>query len=870
MHIVSECLGNVMQVRVGPVAGSLVIAAGNNNSIPITPRLASQCGFSMKEDIHGTVMIFASLQNCFAQNQEDVAFTTTLNIDLHRDHATLEQYKVAETCQYAAWATREILCDRNYMEVSVRRTTQDAYALPEQPIYGNKPSDQAAHAETWHSDPGMRIKSIVFHSTVHQEVAMTVHDAQERGYGIALTPTRLVLRSPSETHETYFEDVAGVPMTVLRTSTFFQKKWSVTQIDAQAACPTPNGGVYFTPNMITWYMPTFIDPLISSKKFNLVEVHMGIDGRRLDAAQMASRQYSMSVGDIYITITIPVGAVGGYFKSYVLNGQYFTTYTIEPMLELVWTEGLTNEDTRYKVLFPITTPMVDGPIQVIDNTIPEEKIFKLSLGPMNPDVVLLNITFSNVVLSVHDLQARGFNIQQHDTNNGLKIITFKVPFKDSVVQQMGYERTTVYVLHFTVGFVVVPEFSVFAQTAYVEAALVDIVPPSVSGDCVDERFFLTVRYGSQGFNFQTLIGNRMLTSALAEEYGVVENGTHFILSVPYTSVDAVFEGVHSSSIRGRIDVALKNPLTNETIQDLSLSCSFPTILSECLANGTMTALAVKLESVPYLDPMQLTLRDQTCGPTISNDRYAYFIFTGNSCGTTRKFLSNVMVYENEVSLPDALEPKDDSPGYEMKVYCYYNANSTQAVAFFVDKRKNEPYVETGKGMLQIALRLALDGSYTTFHRNEDYPIAKYLRQPLYFEVELKSANPQVELELENCWATLSDHKDSYPRWNLIINGCPNPVDPYPVVFHPVWPDSRVQYPAHFKRFEVHMFAFATDEDLSGPVFVHCDVVICDSNNQMGLCNRQCSNQDGPLKGQRRAVSSEQDFRYISAGPIVLQ
>lgn len=42
--------------------------------------------------------------------------------------------------------------------------------------------------------------------------------------------------------------------------------------------------------------------------------------------------------------------------------------------------------------------------------------------------------------------------------------------------------------------------------------------------------------------------------------------------------------------------------------------------------------------------------------------------------------------------------------------------------------------------------------------------------------------------------------------------CANPVDPYQVIFHPVWVDERVRYPSHFKRFEVQMFAFATDDD----------------------------------------------------------
>ena len=33
-----------------------------------------------------------------------------------------------------------------------------------------------------------------------------------------------------------------------------------------------------------------------------------------------------------------------------------------------------------------------------------------------------------------------------------------------------------------------------------------------------------------------------------------------------------------------------------------------------------------------------------------------------------------------------------------------------------------------------------------------------------------------------------------------------------MILHPVWADGRVQYPSHFKRFEVNMFAFAEDQD----------------------------------------------------------
>ncbi|MEQ2270366.1 hypothetical protein XENORESO_021106, partial [Xenotaenia resolanae] len=101
--------------------------------------------------------------------------------------------------------------------------------------------------------------------------------------------------------------------------------------------------------------------------------------------------------------------------------------------------------------------------------------------------------------------------------------------------------------------------------------------------------------------------------------------------------------------------------------------------------------------------------------------------------------------------------------------------------------------------------------------------------------------------------------------------CPNPVDPYQVVYHPVWPDVRVGYPSHFKRFEVQMFAFAEDKDnLSTKLFVHCDVVICDTKNPLGgVCSGQCSNPKNRIKGRKRDVSQVGGLKYVSVGPLSL-
>ncbi|XP_031675085.1 uncharacterized protein LOC116368573 [Oncorhynchus kisutch] len=700
----AECLGNVIRLSVAPLFEDVDAVFNDTQIINLTPGLATQCGFSFKFDPMGNAMFFASLQNCFSQNMDDKMFSLVMQFRLPGNHMTEDPvYRVGKTCSYTPWTSREILCDRNYMEVSVRRTLPDIQTIPKQPTGGPKARSGNFRRGAEAVASGYKMTAVVFSPSKN---VMNVDEVQRKGYAIANTPTRLVLRSPHNAEETYLQNVAGVPMRVLSTSTFFEQKWLVTRVDATAVCPTPEA-VAFTPEVITWYMPKHIDPLFSSDAFTMLEVYMGIDAKRLDTEEMAARNYSVLVTEAHIIVEIPVGAVGGYFKSHIQDDQYFVTYTIEPMLELLWIEEVAHENTSYKVLFPITTP--------------------------------------------------------------------------------------------------------------------------------------------------------------------------FTITLPFSSPDAVFESVHSSSVRSRLDVALLNPYNNMTIKYFSLACSFIKTLTECFSNGTMTALAVKVESAPGLNPGQLTLSDPACGPTYSDDRFAYFHFTVNSCGTTRKFINNVMLYENEISLPDELEvklnaTKSSEEEYQLKVSCYYVANITRTLAFLTRPRDNEPFAETGTGRLMVRMRIAQDASYNTFHQEEDYPVVRYLRQPLHFEVELTtSSDPKVALVLDHCWATLNEDRDSRPRWNLIINGCENPEDPYRVVFHPVEVDARVHFPSHVKRFEVYMFSFAEDAvEQSGQVFVHCDVVICDASSPTGgPCSGQCVNQDNLKRGQRHVKDLfEERHVYVSSGYIL--
>jgi len=61
--------------------------------------------------------------------------------------------------------------------------------------------------------------------------------------------------------------------------------------------------------------------------------------------------------------------------------------------------------------------------------------------------------------------------------------------------------------------------------------------------------------------------------------------------------------------------------------------------------------------------------------------------------------------------------------------------------------------------------------YRLFYHDGDYPVLKFLKQPLYFEVGMNhSKDSRVAVGLENCWATLTKDRESQPKWDLIVDG----------------------------------------------------------------------------------------------------
>ncbi|ETE60959.1 Zona pellucida sperm-binding protein 2, partial [Ophiophagus hannah] len=140
-----------------------------------------------------------------------------------------------------------------------------------------------------------------------------------------------------------------------------------------------------------------------------------------------------------------------------------------------------------------------------------------------------------------------------------------------------------------------------------------------------------------------------------------------------------------------------------------------------------------------------------------------------------------------------------------------------------------PEPAINQGLLSLLLLIYPDQSYSVPYTNDQYPLVKYLRQPIFLEVQVLNRNdPNIHLMLENCWATLS-----------LEPSCEYELDNYKTIFHPVGP--AVSYANFRQRFEVKAFAFVSDgKALSKHVYFHCSVIICDRQRpDSPLCSSRC-------------------------------
>ncbi|NWW08887.1 ZP4 protein, partial [Oreocharis arfaki] len=303
-----------------------------------------------------------------------------------------------------------------------------------------------------------------------------------------------------------------------------------------------------------------------------------------------------------------------------------------------------------------------------------------------------------------------------------------------------------------------------------------------------------------------------------------------------------------------------------------------TVTAHCTPDGQFSIAVSRDVTLPpvALDSVQLASGHSTgCVPVLKNNAFVVYQFPLSSCGTTFQVTGDQATYENE--LVASRDVKTGSLGsvtrdsiFRLHVRCSYPiSGSSITLSAQVFTLPPLPAVSQ-PGSLSLELRVASDGSYTSYYTDSDYPVVKTLRDPVYAEVKLlQRTDPDLILALHHCWATPSTNPQQQLQWPILVDGCPYAGDNYQTQLMPVSFTSGVLFPSHHQRFILYTFTFVdstSQERLSGLVYLHCSASVCHRSAQES-CTMPCPAR---ARGKRNAEHPfQEDTSHVSSrGPVI--
>ncbi|XP_019951333.2 uncharacterized protein [Paralichthys olivaceus] len=631
----------------------------------ITEQYAAECGYTVSVlPFQGYVELRASYFSCQTENKGDDVFTFNFNL-ITNHYGQSITYALNETCSLLLpWSPREVTCETNYMEVSVRNTvtcpaqTTDDWNTALQPDYASATSD-------W---------QVTFQREEEQMIPVNLSEARTHGYVFDLTEGRLVFRTPYGQPDSLSTEVNGVTVEVVHATLFSRQSWVVLMVDLVAACSMSNGS-YDEGGYMLWETPEVLQPLVSG--LTNTQVNIGVSGELVVQPVAEERGYNVEKHNGSVEISIPYNAEGGYRKSF-LSDELYEYYIFHLYLELISVDE-DHVDSRIRYHRTLATPLLPCPVFTENRTVLEERVFTIYLGDVPEDVEVSAVQLNEHKFITRNERSQSLTKVVHPNNT--QGYTLKVPFDDSVViQKFSKEDSAMkHILKVNFTLTVLPENdSYFYLTSVM--ALSDVSPPEFEAFCSESGISFKLDHRPSDYLWYISIASDLLTPELATENGyiITNNSQSLLIEVPLFTQGFVYEDIDLKGFLGTFEILIRDHETSEVQSSTVKTCPFTTAeFILCSTDGRMTVMAdLSLASSSGGIPARSNLLNTYCGPKEADDTRALFSFPLNSCGSIIKLGKEYVTYQNEISFSKKFSlqknPSDTSNQLNgIKVQCTY-------------------------------------------------------------------------------------------------------------------------------------------------------------------------------------------------------
>ncbi|XP_045577673.1 uncharacterized protein [Salmo salar] len=600
--------------------------------------------------LSGHAELRASYFSCHTDNQDDEVFTFSFNL-ITAASGVETTYTVTATCSLPLpWSPREVSCEENYMEVSMRSDVSCLYGTTTDAWTAALATAHHSATSTW---------QVMFQQEGQQLIPMSFSEARELGYVFHLTQGRLVFRSPYTPRSVMgsVSMVNGSLVEVVHPILFSRQRWVVMMVDWIVACST-NEGLYDGVQLV-WQTPTLLSPLVSVLSgLESSKISMGVAGQLLDEPITAERGYSLDIGDTTVQISIPFNAAGGYRKSFVMDNMYHEFYVVRLYYEQIFLDDC-GVETRLRLHRPMNTSLLIQHLSIINQTVLEDRVFTVYLGNLSYDVDLVAVKLNGHNFTILEANKSGLIITMvPQPDSTLHAYILRVPFEDAVHKLYSTEGLLQFSLDINYTLVILPQEEPYYYLASVVAQFNDVFPPVFNGVCNEKSISFQMDHKPFDYLWEVGVGRYLLTPNLAAKWGyIMQNDSKSLtLEVPLFSVGYTYKDINLKQFYGSFEIHSRLPKTFEVTSSLAKACLFQTTeVIVCSTEGVVTVVTDVALAIPGAEPKRTFLLDSTCRPQETDDTRVLFSFGLHTCGTRVQVDHQHVTYENEINVEHTIQ-----------------------------------------------------------------------------------------------------------------------------------------------------------------------------------------------------------------------